>query len=65
MRGRADDATAAAHRRGGGPQRMLRVAKQLREELSMLMLTEMKDPRIRLASVTEVRPSADLRTAVV
>jgi phosphoesterase RecJ-like protein len=45
--------------------RMLRVAKQLREELSMLMLTEMKDPRIRLASVTEVRPSRDLRSAVV
>jgi len=44
---------------------MLRVAKQLREELSMLMLTEMKDPRIRLASVTEVRPSPDLRSAIV
>jgi len=44
---------------------MLRVAKQLREELSMLMLTEMKDPRIRMASVTDVRPSPDLRSAVV
>jgi phosphoesterase RecJ-like protein len=44
---------------------MLRVAKQLREELSMLMLTEMKDPRIRMASVTEVRPSRDLRSATV
>ena len=31
----------------------------------MLMLTEMKDPRIRLASVTEVRPSPDLRSAIV
>lgn len=62
---RPQDTTAAANRRGGGPQRMLRVAKQLREELSMLMLTEMKDPRIRLASVTEVRPSPDLRSAIV
>jgi phosphoesterase RecJ-like protein len=62
---RSQDAAAAAHRRGGGSQRMLRVAKQLREELSMLMLTEMKDPRIRLASVTEVRPSPDLRNAIV
>jgi phosphoesterase RecJ-like protein len=44
---------------------MLRVAKQLREELSMLMLTEMKDPRIRMASVIEVRPSPDLRSATV
>ncbi|HEX6493554.1 MAG TPA: 30S ribosome-binding factor RbfA, partial [Candidatus Dormibacteraeota bacterium] len=62
---RAQDATAAGNRRGGGSQRMLRVAKQLREELSMLMLTEMKDPRIRMASVTEVRPSPDLRSAIV
>jgi len=62
---RSQDTTAAANRRGGGSQRMLRVAKQLREELSMLMLTEMKDPRIRLASVTEVRPSPDLRSAIV
>ena len=62
---RAQDSTAAANRRGGGSQRMLRVAKQLREELSMLMLTEMKDPRIRMASVTDVRPSPDLRSAVV
>jgi bifunctional oligoribonuclease and PAP phosphatase NrnA len=62
---RPGDATASAGRRGGGSQRLLRVARQLREELSMLMLTEMKDPRVRLASVTEVRPSPDLRSAVV
>ncbi len=65
MTQRPQDATAAAGRRGGGSQRMLRVAKQLREELSILMLTEMKDPRIRLASVTDVRPSPDLRSATV
>ena len=62
---RPQDATAGANRRGGGAQRMLRIAKQLREELSMLMLTEMKDPRIRLASVTDVRPSPDLHSATV
>jgi phosphoesterase RecJ-like protein len=31
----------------------------------MLMLTEMKDPRIRLASVTDVQASPDLRSATV
>ena len=41
MTWRPGDAAAPAGRGGGGPQRMLRVAKQLREELSMLMLTEM------------------------
>jgi bifunctional oligoribonuclease and PAP phosphatase NrnA len=61
---RPADATASPRGRGG-PQRLLRVASQLREELSMLMLTEMKDPRIRMASVTEVRPSPDLRSATV
>ena len=61
---RSADATASPRGRGGS-QRLLRVASQLREELSMLMVTEMKDPRIRLASVTEVRPSPDLRSATV
>lgn len=52
------------HRAGGG-SRLVRVAEQLRQELSTLMLTEMKDPRVRLASVSEVRPSPDLRSARV
>ena len=42
-----------------------RVAEQLREELATLMLTEMKDPRVRLASVSRVRLAADLRSATV
>ncbi len=42
-----------------------RVAEQLRQEISSLMLTEMKDPRVRLASVSRVRVTADLRSATV
>ena len=40
-----------------------RVAEQLREEISSLMLREMKDPRVRLASISRVRVSPDLREA--
>lgn len=43
----------------------MRVAEQLRQELSTLLLTEMKDPRVRLASVTDVRLSPDMRSARV
>ena len=42
-----------------------RVAEQLREEISALMLREMKDPRVRLASVSSVSVSPDLREARV
>jgi len=42
-----------------------RVAELLREELSQLMLREMKDPRVRLASVSHVDVSPDLREARV
>ncbi|MBV9099974.1 MAG: 30S ribosome-binding factor RbfA [Candidatus Dormibacteraeota bacterium] len=42
-----------------------RVAEQLREEISQVMMREMKDPRVRLASVSSVRVSADLREARV
>ena len=42
-----------------------RVAEQLREEISQLMMREMKDPRVRLASVSSVRVSPDLREARV
>lgn len=45
--------------------RLARVAKQLREELSQLMVREMKDPRVRLASVSSVRVAPDLRSAKV
>jgi ribosome-binding factor A len=42
-----------------------RVAELLREEISALMLREMKDPRVRLASISSVSVSADLREARV
>jgi ribosome-binding factor A len=42
-----------------------RVAEQLREEISSLMLRDMKDPRVRLASVSSVRVTPDLREARV
>jgi ribosome-binding factor A len=54
-----------AHRQRGRAERPVRVAKQLREEISQLMLTEMKDPRVRLASVTQVVAAPDLRSARV
>jgi ribosome-binding factor A len=47
------------------PPRRERIAEQLRQELSSLMLTEMKDPRVRLASVSRVSITPDLRTATV
>ena len=47
------------------PPRLERVAEQLRQELSSLIVTEMKDPRVRLASVTRVRLSPDLKNATV
>ena len=49
----------------GRPSRPERVAEQLRQEISRLMVTEMKDPRVRLASVSQVRLSPDLRSARV
>jgi ribosome-binding factor A len=39
------------------------VGEQLREEISSMMLTEIKDPRVRLASISRVRVSPDLREA--
>ena len=47
------------------PPRSERVAQQLREEISALMQREMKDPRVQLASVSEVLLSGDLRQARV
>ncbi len=42
-----------------------RVAEMLRAELSDLMLFEVKDPRVRLASISEVRLTGDLQRARV
>ncbi|HVR99369.1 MAG TPA: 30S ribosome-binding factor RbfA [Thermoanaerobaculia bacterium] len=42
-----------------------RVGDQIRAELSDLLLRHVQDPRVRLASVTDVEVSPDLRRAVV
>lgn len=42
-----------------------RVGDLIRAELSDLLLREVKDPRVKLASVTEVDVTSDLRRAVV
>ena len=52
-------------RHSARPPRRERVAEQLREEISALMMREMKDPRVRLASVSSVRVTSDLREARV
>ena len=45
------------------PPRTERIAEQLRQEISQLMLTEMKDPRVRMASISAVKVSSDMRSA--
>lgn len=45
--------------------RKRRVAEQLKRELSRLIRDEIKDPRVIMASVTEVDVSPDLRNARV
>jgi ribosome-binding factor A len=60
-KGRFTSAAASPSR----PPRVERIAEQLRQELSSLMLTEMKDPRVRLASVSRVKVAPDLRSATV
>jgi ribosome-binding factor A len=45
--------------------RVERVAAQLREEISQIIIRELKDPRIGMATITEVKLSPDLRNAVV
>lgn len=42
-----------------------RVEDLLRAELNALLLREVKDPRVRLANVADVRVSGDLRYATV
>jgi ribosome-binding factor A len=48
---------------GSRPPRTERIAEQLRQEVSQLMLTEMKDPRVRMASISEVKVAPDMRSA--
>jgi ribosome-binding factor A len=45
------------------PPRTERIAEQLRQEISQLMLTEMKDPRVRMASISGVKVAPDMRSA--
>ncbi|HEY0493315.1 MAG TPA: 30S ribosome-binding factor RbfA [Candidatus Dormibacteraeota bacterium] len=45
--------------------RVARVAAQLREEISAIILRDLKDPRIGMTSITEVRLTPDLRTASI
>lgn len=46
-------------------RRVLKVAEAIREVVSMAVLTELKDPRIRNVTVTYVEASPDLRQATV
>lgn len=46
-------------------RRVLKAAQAIREVVSMAILTDMKDPRIRDVTVTFVEVSADLRHAKV
>jgi ribosome-binding factor A len=50
-------------RSGARTPRRERVGEQLREEISAMMLSEVKDPRVRFASISRVRCSPDLREA--
>jgi ribosome-binding factor A len=48
-----------------GSHRVERVAAQLRQEISEIMMRDLKDPRIGMATLTEVKLSPDLRNATV
>ena len=47
---------------GRRPQRL---GEQIRQEISAMLVSDLKDPRIGLAAVTEVRVTPDLREARV
>jgi ribosome-binding factor A len=49
----------------GTSHRVERVAAQLREEISQIIVRDLKDPRIEMTSVTDVKLSPDLRSATV
>jgi ribosome-binding factor A len=46
-------------------RRVLKAAEAIREVVSMAILTELKDPRIRDVTVTQVEVSADMRQAKI
>ena len=45
--------------------RIRRVAEQMRGELSQILLNEVRDPRIRLVTVTRVKLASDLGAATI
>jgi len=47
------------------PRRLQRVAELLQQEISMIIIKELRDPRIHFCTVTRVVPSPDLRSAQV
>jgi ribosome-binding factor A len=48
-----------------GSHRVERVAAQLRQEISEIIVRDLKDPRIEMTSVTHIKLSPDLRSATV
>ena len=48
-----------------GTHRVERVAEQLRQEISEIIIRDLKDPRVGMATISEVKLSPDLRNAVV
>ncbi len=46
-------------------RRLQQVARTLQREISQVILTELKDPRVGFVTVTKVEPSPDLRSARV
>jgi ribosome-binding factor A len=48
-----------------GSHRVERVAAQLRQEISEIIIRDLKDPRVGMATITEVKVSPDLRNATV
>ena len=48
-----------------GTHRVERVAEQLRQEISEIIIRELKDPRVGMATISEVKLSPDLRNATV
>ncbi len=46
-------------------RRVLMVSKQMRDEISMMLIREIKDPRIGFVTITQVEVSPDLGRAKV
>ena len=48
-----------------GRRRPARVAEAVREEIAVMMIRDIKDPRVRMAAITSVTITPDLRSARV